>query len=255
MAFVIFKLISKGLKPIYRQIRENTRAISSIFLPSTLEFEGVKINAVGSHISPKIEQAIRSGYYEQAELQILKSCLSQSDTVMEIGAGIGFLSSYCAKQIGSEQVFAYEANPALEESIRHTYEINCVNPNLEICLIGAQTGLDIFYIASDFWESSFVKPIADKEVDTITVAAKSFSQEVRRINPSLLIVDIEGGEYELFKDVNLYNIQKIIIELHNSLIGDEKVQFVKTRLSDYGFKVVEKISNCDDEILFLQRLN
>jgi FkbM family methyltransferase len=246
-----FKM-SKFLRKTYRQIKKYTHSVKKRLLPPVLEFEGVKI-FLGAHISPTIESTIYNGCYEKAEIELLKAYLSQNDTVMEIGAGIGFLSSYCARNIGSEKVFAYEANPALELPIRRTYRINGVNPLLEICLIGRNSGTKNFYITRNFWASSFVEPL--ETIDrTVKVASKSFSREIARVNPSFLIVDIEGGEYELFEGADLHGIQKIIIELHPSVIGKSKATIVKNKLKEMGFKIVAQIPNCDDEILFLEHI-
>ncbi len=220
--------------------------------PTTIELEGIKIN-LGDYLSSSIKEAIYKGYYEQQEIQLVKSYLASDDVIMEIGAGIGFLSSYCAKKIGSESIYAYEANIALEQPIRNTYEINHVNPNLEMCLIGKQTGIENFYVTKDFWESSFMKPNPEKIEKTLTIPVKSFKEELKRINPSFVIIDIEGGEYDLLKDDDLHNVKKIVIELHNTTIGYEKVENVKSQLKSLGFKVVENLPNCRDEIVFFQR--
>ncbi len=246
----IFKLSSSIYHGLINFIKVNGRNQSPI-----QRIEGISIYATGSCISPNISQSIYNGHYERAEIQMLKSCLSKDDIVMEIGAGIGFLSAYCAKKIGSNRIFAYEGNPKLEDVIRTNYQINNVNPTLEICLVGEETRIQDFHITKDFWSSSFVKPILEDIVETIAIPMKSFNDEVHRINPSFLVVDIEGGEYKLFETANLHNIQKIIIELHNSIIGVEKIDFVKNKLSDAGFKITGCIPNCEDEILFLERVN
>jgi FkbM family methyltransferase len=237
--------INRGFRKI---VRISLRQSSSLIH----EIEGIKVCTTGKHISPTISRSIYNGSYEQAEIKILKSYLSKEDIVMEIGAGIGLLSAYCAKEIGSNRVFAYEANPKLGDVINKTYQINNVSPTLQICMIGEDTKIQDFYITKDFWSSSFVKP-AEEIFETISISMKSFNDEVTKTDPSLLIVDIEGGEHKLFENINLHNIRKIIIELHNSSVGIEKIASVKNKLKDNGFEVVESIPNGEDEILFLRR--
>ncbi|NEQ37077.1 MAG: hypothetical protein F6K40_12640 [Okeania sp. SIO3I5] len=74
------------------------------------------------------------GVYEKEELTLVKHLLDENDIVMELATDIGLLSSYYAKIIGSKRVFTYEANPALEDYICQTYQLNNVAPNLKICL-------------------------------------------------------------------------------------------------------------------------
>lgn len=227
--------------------------LSSIAIfPSSFELEDIKLN-IGHHISPNILQTIYGGYYEQSEMQLLQQHLSKNDTVMEVGAGIGFLSSYCAKQIGSDRVFAYEANTGLEKHIRENYKINSVNPSLEMCLVGVEEGEQEFYISKDFWSSS-TSSTHGKNAKRTVISMKSFYKEVERINPSFVIIDIEGGEYDLFKESrSLHNIRKIIIEVHRSKLGDEKSELVIANLEQAGFRVEQKIPSSGDEILFLRR--
>jgi FkbM family methyltransferase len=102
--------------------------------------------------------------YEYWELQILKSSLKPTDTVMEIGTGLGLLSAYCAKRIGSDRVFTYEGNPEQEQHIRRTYALNQVCPILDICLVGREVGEQKFYVSNDFWDASTVQHSSDAKV-------------------------------------------------------------------------------------------
>lgn len=217
-----------------------------------VELEGIRIR-VGQHMAKSIQQAIYTGHYENIELKLIKSHLSQNDTVLEIGAGIGLVSSYCARKIGSERVHAYEANPALKRHIYENYKLNSVRPTLEMALIGEQTGEQTFYVTKEFWASSIIQPMAKETASTIKIPVKSFNQEVRRLNPTFLIIDIEGGEYELLKYAEFYNVQKLVIELHNIMLGNDKSEFVKSKLAEAGFQMIEEIPNYGDEVLFLQR--
>lgn len=208
-----------------------------IFQPTLVEIDGIKLK-IDDYFSQPIKKNIYQGYYENGELNIIKSQLLPDDIVMEIGAGIGFISTYCAKQIGSERVFAYEANPDLEERLRNTYQLNKVSPALEMCLVENKIGERTFYIEKNFWSSSIIPRSQDAKA--ITLPVKSFNEEIQRHNPTFLIIDIEGGEFELFKNADFFNVKKIMLELHNQVIGEEKVKFVKDRLLEAGFKMNEK---------------
>jgi tRNA G37 N-methylase Trm5 len=118
-----------------------------------IALSGTKI-ALEAYISQNVRNAIFSGVYEAAELRIVKAKLSADDIVMEIGAGLGLVSAFCAKKIGSDRVFAYEANPLLEPLIRNNYSLNNVCPTLNICMLDNAVGEQILYIHEDFWSSS-----------------------------------------------------------------------------------------------------
>jgi len=213
------------------------RTIKSITLP------------IANNLSEDVLESIYLGWYEKYELHLVELNLSQDDIVMEIGAGIGLISSYCAQKIGSNRVFAYEANPELESYLDQTYTLNHVSPHLEISLIGNQEGQQTFYIENSFWISSTIPTTT--QAKPINIEVKPFNQEVKKINPTFLIIDIEGGEYELFQNINFHSVQKILIELHPHLLNSEKVDFIKSKLYKAGFVINHQFS--DDEELFLQK--
>lgn len=215
--------------------------------PNTAIIRGVRV-PIGDHISQTVIQAIYDGEYEHGELYFLRSRLNSDDIVMELGTGIGLLSCYAAKIVGSQNVFTYEANPSLEKPIRQLYQMNNVNPHLECCMLGEQEGEHNFYIEKDFWASTNVK--GSEESIAVKVPVKSFNEAIRQINPSFLIIDIEGGEYELINYADLHNVRKLIIEVHRSILGNDKVESVIAKLSELGFKIEESVSESE---LFFQR--
>src|SRR3954464_13648071 len=80
---------------------------------ASITIEGIQIRA-GRHMSRSVEMALSKGRTQRDELQLLGTLLSPGDTVLNIGAGLGLVSAYCAKRIGSDRVFAYEADPDLD---------------------------------------------------------------------------------------------------------------------------------------------
>jgi hypothetical protein len=86
----------------------------------------------------------------------------------------------------------------------------------------------------------------------LQVPVKSFHEALLEINPTFLIIDIEGGEYELLRDGNLHNVKKIVMEIHPSVLGREKTESVLNFLSNLGFQVVDQTSDTE---LFFQRVS
>ncbi len=212
---------------------------------SLVDIEGIKIK-VPAIASEVIRKAILDGSYEAPELRIVKSRLSQKDVVMEVGTGLGLLSTYCAKQVGNERVFTFEANPALEEAIKTNYALNQVAPTLEMALVGDRPGFSTFYVGTNFWSNSIFNKAQGAK--PITVPIVSFNEQVKKINPTFLLLDIEGGEYELVKYADFYNIKKLMIELHNWTLTPQQIQFVKDTIANAGFNLVE--ASGEDELYF-----
>ena len=202
------------------------------------QVDGVKVK-LGFHLSGEIRQSIWRGEYEAPECRMVLAKLCKEDVVMELGAGIGFLSTLCAKKIGSARVFTYEANPALVPYIRETFALNGVAPTLKNCLVGDHEGETLFYVHKHFWASSTL-PI--KGAKPVTLKMIDIDQELRTIHPTFLIIDIEGGEYDLFQHINLSGVNKVAIETHPWILGQDKVDFIKAVLVKNGFALVEKLS-------------
>ncbi|HKW94490.1 MAG TPA: FkbM family methyltransferase [Methylomirabilota bacterium] len=201
---------------------------------SIVEIEGIRIR-IPSVASDPIREAIRARSYEAAELALLKGALAREDVVMEVGTGLGLLSAYCAKHIGDDRVYTFEANPALEEPIRANYALNRVAPTLEIGLVGHQVGPSAFYVGENFWSSSVLNKA--RGAKPITAPAISFNDKVKEIDPSFLLLDIEGGEYDLVRHADFRNVRKLVIEIHNWILTPAQVQYVQDTLVGQGFRL------------------
>mgnify|MGYP000639136384 FL=1 len=118
--------------------------------PLLAENSGVLLPISSPGVSPSLRRAIYLDPYEAHERKVVLNKLTKDDVVLELGAGIGFISTLCAKQIGSERVFAVEANAVMAETIKETYRLNSVSPDLTCGLLGKGNGEDVFYIGMKF---------------------------------------------------------------------------------------------------------
>jgi FkbM family methyltransferase len=202
--------------------------------PKVIRHAGVLLE-LDRRIPPEIMEYLYSGEYERSELKALRRHLRPDDVVMELGAGIGFISLACAKRIGAARVFSFEANPALEPLILRNYELNQLSPTLEIGVLGEGNGETDFYVHDHYWLSSTQPGVPNTR--HIRVPARPLNDKIRQIDPTFLIMDIEGGERELCRFIDLHNIRKVAMELHTELIGRDEAEAIPRRLRDAGFTV------------------
>lgn len=203
-----------------------------VSLRPVVSIDGVRIR-VGRHMSRRVEQAISRGAYARDELRLIRLVLSPDDVVLEIGAGLGVISAYCAMQLGSDRVFAFEPNPDLEPCIRETYTLNRVEPTLEMCAVRATAGRITLYRTKRLFSSSVIQQLPNAQ--PIEVPGKALSYVIEKIRPTLLIIDAEGAEGELFDRTPLPGVRKIIMELHERVIGKDKAGKVRSALAALGF--------------------
>ncbi len=198
------------------------------------EIEGVRI-PVYMHYGYSVLRFIDNGEYEHCEISIIKKTVASDDIVLELGTGIGFVSAYCAKKIGSEKVFTYEANPKLKPLIEETFSLNSVNPIAIEAMLGADLGVNNFYTQTDNFLASTNVLVDDTNVKMVSVAVLSLNEEIKKLQPSYLIMDIEGGEFEIFKIIDFQSIRKIQFELHPKVLSKDSIDFIFAKLTSNGF--------------------
>ncbi len=215
--------------------------------PAWADNHGVLLPVRHPLVSPGIAREIYLGDYEAKEIDIISKRLALDDVVVEVGAGLGFLSAFCAKRIGSERVFTYEANPQLAPLIRETHARNKVAPSLTSALLATGNGEREFHLEDDFWASSAHR----RGGHCITVPQLDLNGELARLKPSFLIVDIEGGEAEFFADANLATVRKICVETHSDVLGDRVLSEMFAGLVSKGFAI--DFSLIRKNVFFLHR--
>jgi len=235
------------LKELYWLARKHPEDVPSAVLSLLRSFGRpvVSLGGVLLRISPRLSleviRAIENGSYERPERRMVQATLSPDDRVLEFGSGLGFMSAFCARTIGSDRVFTFEGNPALKLPIEETFRLNAVSPVFENCLIGRSSGSAQFHVAKSFLASS-AYPIPGSK--SVVVPVRSFREEVLRIQPSFLIVDIEGGEVEIFDDAvkSMPSVRKIAIEVHPWITGEEALSRMEQDLHAAGFSLVAALS-------------
>ncbi len=226
------------------------RRLSAADLPygEVATIDGIRVRV---HPSLSVKNAWRlvSGVHTRSERRLALSVVEPDDVVMELGGGIGMLSTACALRIGSERVFAFEANPALAPLIEENYALNGVAPEMNLCLLGAEPGVRDFHISSDFSDSSLFRDTTSRYARTVQVPVRSITAELARVRPTLLIVDIEGAEIELLPQADLAQVRKLIVELHPGSTGAVRANALRRRLRRLGYTEADKAGNC---ILFVR---
>lgn len=214
----------------------------SLIKPSIVIIEGVRIPVGLLSASKELLGYFYRGYYERDEVDKLKKVLEKKDNILEVGAGIGFLSAFIAGKIGDDRVIAVEANPTMMPLIKKTHQINSVSPLVLNCVLAESGGYKYdFYIEKDFWSSSIVQ--RSNSADKVSVDSVSVNELIKEYSVNFLIIDIEGGEKDLFEILDCSEINKILIELHPGVIGDKAVSNIIRNILSKGFSLDSRLSS------------
>ncbi len=219
-----------------------------IFRPKTIENYGVKIND-GNHISKNIRRFIYTGEYEDIEIEILSQVLRSTDKVLEIGSGLGFLTIFCAKRIGSKNVVTYEANSHLIDKIRENFRLNNVNPDIQNAILDDANSETDFFIEDSFWSSSIIRRSNDAKA--VKVKTKNINDILLDTHSNFIIMDIEGGEKELIYKINFDMVDKLLIEIHPQIIGNTQATKIIAYLFEKGFELDFTVSK--DSVFYFIR--
>ncbi len=204
-----------------------------------IETNGVKIPFDPRVITPKIERPMRNNRYEGGECAALRQYLRPGDRVLELGAGIGLLSTVAATTNGVEAVTTVEANPELIPVIKATHDLNDarnVTVLNGVVSNGASGNLD-FFLRPDFWASS-MEPDSRAYKKVVSVPAHDIHTLIDERSPTVIVCDIEGAELGLFDDADLSCVRVMILEFHPKVYGDMKTHAIYGMLADKGLHIV-----------------
>ena len=172
---------------------------------------------------------LKTGKYERLEARRTQFITRPGDRILEFGCAIGYVSCLLARQDNVEILYGYDANPHVVEHARKVAAENGLSSKTSFDTAFISTDADApeygdFHIHKHFWASSSRKS-ADT-VETVQVPIKDANALIRELRPTLLVCDVEGGELDLFRNINLSTIDRVMIELHQKVLGRKGIKDV-----------------------------
>lgn len=203
---------------------------------SVLETRDVAVPYKPHIITPAIASAIAHDRFEAEEAEELPNILEHGDRVLEIGAGIGFISTLLARDMRVQQVLAYEANPRLMDYMAALHRLNGVEKVKRRNAILTNEPVDemTFYLREDFWMGS-LEPRPNPFVETVGVPTQSLDEILAQEMITLIVCDIEGAECFLFEDAKFADVTRVYLELHDHITGLSGVSRLFEAMARHGF--------------------
>jgi FkbM family methyltransferase len=162
--------------------------------------------------SDVIREALASGRYERAECDALDRLLVDGDRVLELGSGLGLVAVRCAQRLGSDAVVTVEADPEMLPVIDATLAANQVSPTVYSGAVSADGGERWLERAPHLWSTKAHQWGAVG--DCVRVGGLALSALIAAHRPSVLMIDIEGGESQL-APTDLPGVRAVLIECHS----------------------------------------
>lgn len=143
--------------------------------------------------------------------------------LVDLGANIGFTSLYLARRLNLEYVIAVEPDPTNARILRRNLEQNEVPGHVVEAAVGPTDGRAAFRRDRDS-RVGRLDAVGDIGVRVLSMRSviENLPEEVR---PTMLKIDIEGGEEELFSgDVSwLGHFDCLMAELHPGLADMDRI--------------------------------
>jgi FkbM family methyltransferase len=213
--------------------------------PDALDLHGVALQ-LGAWTPDEIRNQIYEGRYESPEREVVTKTLRQDDIVLEIGSGLGYLTTV-ASGIARE-VRSFDANPAIVEVARNTVARNGLRATVTNAILERSPSRSTapFHIHKYFPESSLVP--SEHTVKTVAVPVLDFDVECGRC--TYLLVDIEGAEVDLLR-AELPGVRAICVECHPQAVSARQITDMLLSLFGQGFTIDVSVSN--GQVLYLSR--
>lgn len=208
--------------------------------PEYFEALGLKMPDDRTILRRGHRKSLLRGNYEKLERNAVNTHIKETDKVVELGSGIGFMSTFMAVTKGVKNITTFEANPALLPFIKKMHELNGVSEQIIVrnALVAPQDGDPMpFYVRGNFLASSLSDDMGGRfggVVRTEMIEVIDFNEFVASEKPNALVSDIEGYESILFPQCDLSGFDKAIIELHPASSGIGGIKSVFDAFSNAG---------------------
>jgi FkbM family methyltransferase len=211
---------------------------------------GVLLDLDFECISEALRSRILGGRYERRETEILPRLIEENESVLELGGGIGYVSSLIYKTGKCRNLAVVEAHPGLMPVIERNHELNNVTATVihGVAVASAAKGEANFYLHEHFWTSSTHAPVGGARQERIK--AVDVCELLERLAVSFLICDIEGGEDGLFENLSLDGVNKVLVEQHPKVVGEHAAEKVAAALRRQNFHRCEKTSCRNFDVFF-----
>ncbi|CUH40683.1 methyltransferase, FkbM family [Jannaschia seosinensis] len=176
---------------------------------------GVHLTVPDRILRPRIAARLAAGAYEQFEAAAAARCITSGARVLELGAGIGFVSCICARGAGAENLVSVEANPHMRDVIRANLDANGHQAaTLLHGAVGAAGAAETvtFRCAPAFWASAIADGSGRGE--EVAVPVLRLADLFAAYRPNVVVMDIEGGEAALFDAPWPDHVEAVLMELH-----------------------------------------
>lgn len=182
---------------------------------------------------------INAARYEGEEIAGALRVVTPADRVLELGAGLGIVGAVTALNRRPEAVLSFEANPALLPHINALYAENDLSDRIRVenCVLLAgpdQPQSVTFHVHNSYLGSSLIES-ENRQTRPVSVPVADFDTRAAAFGATVLLMDIEGGELDLLRQIDLSRFRAVVVEFHPGVYGIAGMKECKGLLRRAGF--------------------
>jgi FkbM family methyltransferase len=192
------------------------------FLRQTVKGHKVFLKERADYITPKMLEWLANEIYFKLYLP------SESDTVVDIGAGLGHEAVWLGATSGTRNYIGVEIQPTVYECLCNTMHESGFRHQAFSCAISSDPE-DVFLVSSQNYQ---IKSTLDTDgcVRVPTVTWRSFLDKFKIDKIDLLKINIEGGERFLLPSIGDYSmIRRIVVSAHDFRANAGEGEHFRTR--------------------------
>lgn len=182
------------------------------------QIEGLELELPEGIAGRSVSEKLASGQYERAEARAVLMRVKPGMRVLELGAGLGYVTALCARITGPQNVTSIEALAPMLPVIRANLARNgLAGVDLRHGAVAGGDGPSVaFRRGAGFWGSSLAEPGEEGEAVPRISLPELFAERA----PEAVIMDIEGAEAELLDQPWPAHVRQVVMELHPKRYGD-----------------------------------
>ena len=166
-----------------------------------------------------VNEVIRGNEYRKLKLQ-------PSDVVLDFGLNIGMFTIQTFKR-GVKEVHSFEPDLENFNLATDNCKLNNLDTSIQLnnaAVVGNHDATRNFSINTKKNKGAH-SLVAKRGRDTITVNAENINDIMKRVNPTVIKMDIEGGEYEVIPAITDWsNVRELIMEYHHAHLLDSDLR-------------------------------
>lgn len=210
-----------------------------ILRPKTSKLDGVRLITARTSMPRRQARPIYKGTYEAPERAIVQRLLAKGDRVIEGGACLGVVSMIAARIVGAENIVSYEPFPRSFELLQQNLALNDMPIRCKQGALAAKAGTIRFYVSDN--------PLGNSAIyrdgrNVIEVPAYGIADAAAEVSANTLLLDIEGAEIEVIAAAPLQQFDKISMEVHPAVTGEDAVRKMWQHLQSHGLEEVPELS-------------